>query len=190
MISVIIPTLNAARTLPRTLSPLVEGVAHGIVKQVIVSDGGSRDETLEIAEAAGCDLVAGEAGRTAQMRAGVTLANAPWLLFLPAATALAPGWPNQVERFLTHPNARERAAVFKLVFDGDGRGADLAWARFRTKWLKLPYAAQGLLISRALHDAIGGYGDDIARRIGGRRLYALEAEAVTQREAVRESSGV
>ncbi|UPT61750.1 MAG: glycosyltransferase [Hyphomonadaceae bacterium JAD_PAG50586_4] len=190
MISVILPTLNAARMLPRALSPLVEGVAHGIVRQVIVSDGGSRDETLEIADAAGCDMVTGEAGRTAQMRAGVTLAKAPWLLFLPATTALAPGWPNEVERFLTHPNARERAAVFKLVFAGDGRGADLAWARFRTRWLKLPYAAQGLLISRALYDVIGGYGDDIARRIGGRRLHALEAEAVTQREAVRESSGV
>jgi glycosyltransferase involved in cell wall biosynthesis len=190
MISVIISALNSARVLPRALSPLVDGVAHGIVKQVIVSDGGSRDETLEIADAAGCDMVTGEAGRVEQMRAGVTLAKAPWLLFLPATTALAPGWPNEVERFLTHPNARYRAAVFKLVFDSDAGGVDLAWARFRSNWLKLPYAAQGLLISRALCDAHGGYRADIARRIGGRRLYILEAEAVTQREAVRESSGV
>ena len=80
--------------------------------------------------------------------------------------------------------------MFKLEFDGDGPGVDLAWARFRTRWLKQPYAAQGLLISRALYDALGGYRADIARRIGGRRLHTLEAEAVTQREAVRESSGV
>jgi glycosyltransferase involved in cell wall biosynthesis len=43
MISVIIPTLNAARHLPRTLAPLVDGVAHGLVKQVIIADGGSSD---------------------------------------------------------------------------------------------------------------------------------------------------
>ncbi len=190
MISVIIPTQNSARALPRALSPLVDGVANGIVKQVIVSDGGSRDETLEIADAAGCDMVTGEAGRAAQMRAGVTLVKAPWLLFLPPTSVLAPGWASDVERFMAHPNARERATVFKLVFDGDARGIDLAWVQFRARWLKLPYAAQGLLISRALYDSVGGYGDDIARRIGGRRLHLLETEIVAQREAVRESSGV
>jgi glycosyltransferase involved in cell wall biosynthesis len=190
MISVIIPTLNSARVLPRALAPLVDGVAYGIVKQVIVSDGGSRDETLEIADAAGCDMITGDGGYVAQMRLGAEKAKARWLLFLPATTALAPGWANAVERFLAHPNAGQRAGVFKLMFDGDGRGADLAWARFRTKWLKLPYAAQGLLISRELYDAIGGYGGDVAPRIGVRRLYTLDAEAVTQREAVRESSGV
>lgn len=190
MISVIIPTLNSARALPRALSPLVDGVAYGVVKQVIVSDGGSHDETLEIADAAGCDIVAVEGPRAVRMREGAARAKGGWLLFLPVETALAPGWAGAAERFIAHPNAAYRAGVFKLNYEGDGGGSALAWARFRARWLKLPYAEQGLLVSRALYDALGGYDDQIARRVGGRRLYAMEAEAVVQREALRESSGV
>jgi glycosyltransferase involved in cell wall biosynthesis len=63
VISIIIPTLNAARRLPRALEPLVDGMTEGLVKEVIVADGGSHDETLEIAEAAGCTLISGEPNR-------------------------------------------------------------------------------------------------------------------------------
>jgi len=190
MISVIIPTLNSARVLPRALSPLVEGVAHGVLKQVLVSDGGSHDETLEIADAAGCDIVAVEGDRTARMRAAATKAKGAWLLFLPPETALAPGWASEAARFMAHPSAAQRAGAFKLVFDGDAGAGALAWARFRSRWLKLPGAEQGLLIPHALCDALDGYADNIATRLGRRRLVSLESEAVVQRAALRRSSGV
>ena len=53
MISVVIPTLNAAATLQRALSPLVPAAVDGLVREVVVADGGSTDETLELAEDAG-----------------------------------------------------------------------------------------------------------------------------------------
>ena len=40
MISVIIPTLNAERTLTHTLAALVPAVVDGIVQETIVVDGG------------------------------------------------------------------------------------------------------------------------------------------------------
>lgn len=54
MISVVIPTLNAARSLPDALAPLVKGVIADLVKEVIIADGGSTDDTLAVADAVGC----------------------------------------------------------------------------------------------------------------------------------------
>jgi len=79
------------------------------------------------------------------------------------------------------------AAVFTLVLDNDSRGArNVAfWANLRARWLRLPYGAQGLLISRFLYDALGGYAEwplmediDIVRRIGRNRLHVLPTRVV------------
>ena len=193
-ISVVIPTLNAAAHLPRALAPLVRGVTEGLVKQVIVADGGSSDDTVAIAEAAGCDVVASAPGRAKQLRAGAEASRANWLLFLHADTALAAGWVEEVQRFLDMPMARKRAAAFRFAFDDDSPAAKRAvfWTRLRARVMKLPYGDQGLLISRLLYDGLGGYPDlplmedvELVRRIGRRRLVLLETEAVTSAEKYR-----
>lgn len=192
MISVIIPTLNAAPFLSCALAPLVAPTAQGLVKQVIISDGGSADETLAIAEATGCDIVQGSSGRGAQLRAGALAAKGDWLLFLHADTALEEGWGVEAERFVRR--GRNRAAAFTLAFDDDSVGAHwvVFWARLRAGLLKLPYGDQGLLISRRLYDEIGGYRDvplmedvDIVRRIGPSRLVILNSVAVTSADKYR-----
>ena len=194
MISVVIPTLNAAPHLPRAFAALVQGVADGLIKQVIVADGGSTDDTVAIAEAAGCDVVVTEAGRGKQLRAGASAAKANWLLFLHADTALAPGWAAEAERFMALPQARKRAAAFRLAFDDNSSQARrvVFWARLRARVMKLPYGDQGLLISRLLYDALGGYPDlplmedvELVRRIGRKRLVLLRSEAVTSAEKYR-----
>ncbi|MES1201019.1 MAG: glycosyltransferase [Pseudomonadota bacterium] len=91
MISVIFPTFNAAETLPRALSPLVSGVAAGVVKEAIVADGGSDDETAIVAEAAGCALVRASHNRAAQLSAGAKAARGDWLLILEPDTVLCEG---------------------------------------------------------------------------------------------------
>jgi rSAM/selenodomain-associated transferase 2 len=194
MISVVIPTLNAAAHLPRALAPLVQGAADGLIKQVIVADGGSRDETVAIAEAAGCEVVASAPGRARQLRAGAAASKANWLLFLHADTALSPGWVAEAERFISAPQARKRAGAFRLAFDDDSPPARrvVFWARMRARVMKLPYGDQGLLISRLLYDAVGGYPDlplmedvELARRIGPKRLVLLKTEAVTSADKYR-----
>lgn len=194
MISVIIPTLNAAPHLPGTLRPLVAGVTSGVVKEVLVADGGSEDQTLAIADAAGCAIIQGERGRAKQLRAGAAAARSRWLLFLHADTALSPGWVEEVERFISAPQSRKKAAAFKLAFDDTSPEARrvVFWARLRARVMKLPYGDQGLLISRLLYDGIGGYPDmplmedvEIVRRIGARRLSLLDSEAVTSAEKYR-----
>jgi rSAM/selenodomain-associated transferase 2 len=180
--------------LPRALAPLVQGAADGLIKHVIVADGGSQDDTVAIAEAAGCDVVTSAPGRAKQLRAGASAAKGSWLLFLHADTELAPGWVAEANRFMSQPQARKRAAAFRLAFDDDSPAARrvVFWARLRARVMKLPYGDQGLLISRFLYDALGGYPDlplmedvELVRRIGRKRLAILQTEAVTSADKYR-----
>jgi hypothetical protein len=195
VISVIIPTLNSGPSLPRCLAPLVDGMAEGLIREVLISDGGSRDETLEIADAAGCTLISGEAGRAALLRNGAARAKGKWLLFLHPETSLARGWTDEVQRFLSMPEARKRAAVFRLAFDDPSAKGALFWARLRARVMKLPRGDQGLLISRFLYDALNGYRDtahediEFVRRIGGKRLVFLQSDAVSSAADYRRSEG-
>jgi len=193
MLSVVIPTLNAEKTLTRTLSPLVTAAVRGLVQEVIVADGGSADETLEIVEAAGAKLVTAARGRGTQLAAGAAAARGNWLLFLHADTVLDASWIAEVEKLFEQVEEgrfrdHEIAAAFRFALD-DFSG----WARFlewmvalRCVLLKLPYGDQGLLINRRLYERIGGFRDlplmedvDLVRRIGRRRLVMLRSLAVT-----------
>lgn len=190
-ISVIIPTLDSARHLPRALAPLVDGMHEGLIREVIISDGGSRDETLEIADASGCTVVSGEPGRAKQLLNGIARAKGKWLLILHPQTVLARGWTEEVALFLQYKEARKRAATFKLAFDDKSAKGPLFWARLRAKVMKLPHGDQGLLISRFLYDGLNGYRDvahediDMVRRVGGKRLVFLDTEAVTSADGYR-----
>ena len=70
MISVIIPTLNAERDLAATLTALVPAAVDGLIREVIIADGGSTDRTRKIADWAGADLVECQSGRGSQLAAG------------------------------------------------------------------------------------------------------------------------
>ncbi len=194
MISVVIPTLNAGRTLPQTLAPLVQGVLAEMVKEVIVADGGSSDDTAAIADAAGCTLTVGARGRGEQLIAGARLARAPWLLFLHADTVLGPDWVEEVRRFIARPDSDERAAAFAFALDDNSAAARRTafWVGARCRFLKLPYGDQGLLVSRGLYDAVGGYRPiplmedvDLVRRLSPRRLVLLTTKAVTGADRFR-----
>jgi GT2 family glycosyltransferase len=131
-------------------------------------------------------VVAAPRGRGSQLAAGVAVATRPWLLLLHADTRLGPGWQAAVAAHMA--GAPDRAGYFRLRIDDDAPAARrleraVAW---RCRVLGLPYGDQGLLISRALLDAIGGIRPlplmedvDLVWRIGRARLVLLDAEAVT-----------
>jgi len=188
------PTFNAAPHLARSLAPLVPAVADGLVRELIVSDGGSNDDTIAIAEGVGARIVTGRRARGAQLIAGAAAAKASWLLFLHADTALADDWCADAARFLAQPENGMRAGAFRFAFDDSSFGAHVVtfWVAVRNRMLALPYGDQGLLISRAFYDSLGGYRDlplmedvDFVRRIGRARLLMLNAHAVTSAEKYR-----
>ena len=155
-ISVVIPTLNAEHPLVGLLSDLVEGVGEGLVREVIVSDGGSSDGTREAAGNAGAAVVEGPPGRGDQLRRGCAAAGGDWLWSVHADTRLPRGWTDAVARHLS----TDRAGWARLSFRSAARAARrvAAWANLRSR-LGLPYGDQTLLLPRALYDAAGGYED-------------------------------
>ncbi len=185
-LAVVIPALNAAATLPATLAALVS--ADAIEREMVVVDGGSDDGTPALAETLGARVIAASKGRGGQLAAGAAATEAPWLLFLHADTRLQAGWSGDVLAFAGDAANRDKAAVFRFALDDRADGARrlerlVAW---RTRVLGLPYGDQGLLISRALYDDIGGFRAlplmedvDIVRRLGRTRLLTLPSAAVT-----------
>jgi rSAM/selenodomain-associated transferase 2 len=188
-LSIVIPTLNAAATLADCLAGL-EG------HEIVVADGGSRDDTVAIARKHGARVIPAERGRGTQLAAGAIVATGEWLLFLHADCRLGPGWSEAVRRFMENP---ARAGYFALAL-GDSAAAArrvermVAW---RCRTLALPYGDQGLLISRALYDAVGGYAAiplmedvDLVRRLGRKRLAPIGATVTTSARRYRDGGYV
>ena len=191
VISIIIPTLNAETGLAATLTALVPAVVEGLVRDVIIVDGGSSDRTLSIAEAAGASIISSPAGRGRQLIAGAEVARGPWLLFLHADTVLETGWEREAAAFIERVEVGQRpaaAAAFRFALDDLGFLPRLVeWGvALRCMLFRLPYGDQGLLMPQRLYNNLGGFQPlplledvDIIKRLGRSRIIILRAQAVT-----------
>jgi glycosyltransferase involved in cell wall biosynthesis len=184
--SALIPTLNAAATLPATLAAL-----RGSVAEIIIADGGSTDGTPDIAREHGALVIPAARGRGVQLRAAAEAATQPWLLALHADTKPGPGWQAAIADFIARPAAAAQAGYFRFTLNDPAPEARRleAMVAWRCHWLGLPYGDQGLLIGRDFYRALGGYEaiplmEDVAliRRIGRKRLVALPADFITSAE--------
>ena len=182
MLSVVIPALNAAHSLGACL----DGLAGA--DEIVVADGGSTDGTSEVARERAALVVEAEKGRGPQLIAGAAKATGDWLLFLHADTILSAEWPESVREHCSA--APHKAAILSFGLNADAWQARLIerGVALRTR-LGLPYGDQGLLVSRALYEELGGYRPlplfedvDLIRRIGRRRLRLLKAQALTSAE--------
>ncbi len=195
MISVVIPTLNTAPRFAECLTALAPAALDGLLKEVVVVDGGSTDGTRALAEAAGARVMETARGRGLQLRAGADAARAPWLLFLHADTVLEETWADEARARM---DDETRAGVFSLAFDHDDIRARIvaSGAAIRSRVFLLPYGDQGLFISKSLYAEAGGYRDhplfedvDFVERIvakrGRRALHFFRARAVTSAERYR-----
>ena len=191
MISVVIPTLNAEAGLAATLTALIPAAVDGLVREVIVVDGGSTDRSLKIADQAGANVIQCEPGRGRQLATGAQASRFGWLLFLHADTVLEPGWEREVAALIERVDLGQRtetAAAFRFALDDLGFLPRLVeWGvAVRCAVLRLPYGDQGLLIPRRTYQRIGGFRElplmedvDLLRRLGRSRIVILRSIAVT-----------
>lgn len=161
-IAVIIPTLNEARALPRTLLHLRQFQ----FSEVMVVDGGSQDQTLSIAKShlpglardrAG--LLITERGRAKQMNAGAFEAKSDILLFLHADTLLPMTSRTEIQRVMENP--KYVGGRFDVQFEDD-RG--WAWVisrmmNWRSRLSGIATGDQAIFVRREIFTKMGGFAD-------------------------------
>jgi rSAM/selenodomain-associated transferase 2 len=161
-VSVVIPTLNEADTIGACLA----SVGEDPDVEVVVSDGGSTDGTLEAVTRSRPDvrIIRGDPGRGQQLNRGAVAARAPVLMFLHADCRLPEGWRPAIERALS--DQETSLACFRLrtePADGHGHGAwHRLWLRLldlRSWTPRLPYGDQGFGLRRDTSERIGGFPD-------------------------------
>jgi rSAM/selenodomain-associated transferase 2 len=154
-ISIIIPTFNSEIDLRETLGSLFEGIENDLIREFIISDGGSTDKTKFIANEVGAFVIEGSCSRGLQISKGLDKSKGDWVLILHADTSLSLDWSIKLLQKID----KNFAYYFKLKFKSKSPFARILeyWAQIRSKFLGLPYGDQGLLIHRDLLDTIGGY---------------------------------
>ena len=180
-LAIVVPTLDEEDTLRRNLP-----AALAAADEVIVSDGGSGDGTVEIARRLGARVVSGPPGRGVQLNRGANATTAAdVLLFLHADTTLPARGAEAVREAVA---SGANGGAFLLRFDVDRPAQRLgAWLiNRRTRLLRLPLGDQAQFVTREAFARLGGFRDwpiledlDFAirlRRLGG---MALIEEPVT-----------
>src|SRR5579862_4145034 len=163
MLSVIIATKDSERAFVPTLAALVSGATAGIIREVLIADGGSHDDTAAVAEVAGCNFLVLDGTTARRLNAAAGKARARWLLFLRPGTLLDAPWTGDARRFVELTTRPDSAAVFR-------RGAPMQ---------------SGLRDALSLlAAALGGHSEtaadaetDLIRRIGKRRIVRLPSIA-------------
>ena len=181
LISVIIPTLNEAKTIKSTISNLNKCKQT----EIIVVDGGSQDETVEIARSMGARVLTSAPSKATQMNTGAAEATGTVLLFLHADTCL----PENFENCVLTALARDEicAGAFSLGIDSDAGGLRFIErvANWRSRFFQMPYGDQALFVSRNLFHKIGGYPEypimedfELVRRLKQKGKIAILPESV------------
>ncbi len=166
MVSIIIPTYNEEKALPKTLQALFSQPGEF---ETILVDGGSTDRTRAIAEELALSpqqsalgpirLITAPKGRASQMNVGAKLAQGEWLLFLHADTVLPDG---AIQRLNNMEGERTiQDGGFMHQFSGDDWRLKFISCldNFRCTRSRIIYGDQALFVRRALFERLGGFPD-------------------------------
>ena len=156
-LSIVVPALDEAEGIAATLQALAPLRARGA--EVIVVDGGSRDDTVALARPLADRVIEGPRGRARQMNAGAAHASSERLLFLHADTRL----PDAADALIARALAAHPLAWGRFDVRIDGRAPMLrvvaALMNRRSRWTGIATGDQAMFMTRAAFEAAGGFPD-------------------------------
>lgn len=154
-ISIVIPVLNEADNIVALLTSLQPLRERGC--QLIVVDGGSKDETRQRAEGSADKILTSRPGRAEQMNRGAEVASEAILLFLHADTFLPEFADELIEQGLKE-TGREWGR-FDVKLSGKQPLLKLVgnMMNVRSRWSGIATGDQAIFVKRALFDELGGF---------------------------------
>ncbi|MEM9835444.1 MAG: TIGR04283 family arsenosugar biosynthesis glycosyltransferase [Bacteroidota bacterium] len=156
-LSVIIPTLNEAENL-NVLLPYLQRILDSTSFEIIVADGGSEDETVQMAQAYEVTVIQSPRGRAKQLNVGANAARGTYLYFLHADTTPP---LTLLEHLKWIKRQMVPAACFRLKFQSThGLLRFLAWWT-RVDFNCFRYGDQSLLVARDHFQRVGGYDEKL-----------------------------
>jgi rSAM/selenodomain-associated transferase 2 len=154
-VSIIVPTLNEAQGLRDTLTQIQQLCPH----ELVVSDGGSDDNTLKIAKKFTEHVVSGPAGRALQMNAGAQIATGDIFIFLHADCRIEPA---SYEKMLHSLKSSEKiGGAFSLCIDSDKWSLRLITrlANLRSKFFGMAYGDQAFFVKNSTFQQMNGFAE-------------------------------
>lgn len=154
-LAIVVPMLDEAATLPALLVHLAGWRARGC--EVVLVDGGSRDDSVAMARAAGLRVVVAERGRARQMNAGAQACGGALLLFLHADTRL----PEAADAMVRAALAVQAWGRFDVRIDGRPLMLRVVAAlmNLRSRLSGIATGDQAIFMRRDVLEALGGFPD-------------------------------
>src|ERR1041385_2531846 len=151
-LTIIVPVLNEAAGIETVLAALAPLRSRGV--EIIVVDGGSSDDTIQLAQPLASRVLNAPRGRAAQMNAGAAAASGDALLFLHADTRL----PEDADR-LVLDGLRHRAwGRFDVSFEEGGLlRLVAAMMNLRSRVTGIATGDQAMFMTRAAFEDAGGF---------------------------------
>ncbi len=153
-LSIIIPVLNEAVVIKDTLAVLEALRLQGA--EVIVVDGGSTDDTVDLAVKASVRILASSSGRAVQMNHGAKFARGDYLLFLHADTLFSDDAHKQLTAAI-----RDRRLWGRFDVRLSGRGVLLrvveSAMNLRSRLTGIATGDQAIFVQSGAFKGVGGY---------------------------------
>ncbi|MBW2192772.1 MAG: TIGR04283 family arsenosugar biosynthesis glycosyltransferase [Deltaproteobacteria bacterium] len=154
-ISVVIPAVNEANSIRKTLT----GIGTANIREIIVVDGGSTDDTVSLARSLGAKVLTGSLSRARQMNRGGAAASGSILLFLHADTRLPVQFDEQIIKALGKPHVAGGAFELRIDSPLPALRRIERLANWRSRQFQMPYGDQGIFMTRERFRQMGGFPD-------------------------------
>jgi rSAM/selenodomain-associated transferase 2 len=189
-ISIIIPTLNEADILAETLGPM-----KGLAAEIIIVDGGSQDQTVQVARRHTPHVFTSPQGRGIQQDVGARRSAGDVFLFLHADTRLPGAYDQLIRDALADPGIAYGSFRLSIHPPSPALNIITRAANLRSRLFNLPYGDQALFVRRTAYFQAGGFQDwpimedvELVRRLNriGRFRLARGAVQTSSRRWQRE----